>query len=414
MRIVMFYDSLVSDWNHATAHFLRGVVTELMARGHDVAVYEPHDSTTRRQLERDHGRDAIQAFHEAYPLLSSSVYDIATLDLDDALHGADLVLVHESNTADVIARLGVHRAHGGREVLLFHDTHHRSMTDPARLAGTDLRHYDGVLAPGAAVTHMYVERGWSRQAWTWHQAADIRVFYPHRPLEVVGASEPGMRPDDAVDAVDAVDDDDFEPLRRGLPPYDGDVVWIGNFADDERTGELEAFLIEPVRRLGARAAVYGIGYPDNVIARLAAAGIEYRGWLPNYQVPEVFSHYKVTVHIPRWPYVVSLPGVPTIRPFEALACGIPLVAARWHDSGGLFTPGDDLLVAQNTAEMTAHLETLFSSPRLRARLAGHGFASLQAAHTCAHRVDELLGIYRGVCAMRDREGRRAPLLVPAS
>ena len=35
MRIVLFVHSLVSDWNHGNAHFLRGVVRELLARGHE-------------------------------------------------------------------------------------------------------------------------------------------------------------------------------------------------------------------------------------------------------------------------------------------------------------------------------------------------------------------------------------------
>ena len=40
----------------------------------------------------------------------------------------------------------------------------------------------------------------------------------------------------------------------------------------------------------------------------------------------MFARYRVTVHVPRRPYVAALPGIPTIRPFEALACGIPLVS----------------------------------------------------------------------------------------
>jgi spore maturation protein CgeB len=40
-----------------------------------------------------------------------------------------------------------------------------------------------------------------------------------------------------------------------------------------------------------------------------------------------------------------LPGIPTIRVFEALACGIPLVSAPWDDSEHLFRPGEDFLVA---------------------------------------------------------------------
>jgi len=47
MRVVMFCHSLVSDWNHGNAHFLRGVCAELIARGHSVGVYEPRDAWSR-------------------------------------------------------------------------------------------------------------------------------------------------------------------------------------------------------------------------------------------------------------------------------------------------------------------------------------------------------------------------------
>src|SRR5205823_5829299 len=93
-------------------------------------------------------------------------------------------------------------------------------------------------------------------------------------------------------------------------------------------------------------------------AKLTDAGIRYSGWVANYEVPEVFSRFKVTVHIPRRPYLDALPGIPTIRPFEALACGIPLVSARWADAGGLFTRGEDFMVAQNGDEMADCLRLL--------------------------------------------------------
>ena len=41
MRFVIFTHSLISDWNHGNAHFLRGFATELQTRGHDVAIFEP-------------------------------------------------------------------------------------------------------------------------------------------------------------------------------------------------------------------------------------------------------------------------------------------------------------------------------------------------------------------------------------
>jgi spore maturation protein CgeB len=340
MRVVMFYHSLVSDWNHGNAHFLRGVVGEFLERGHDVRVFEPRDGWSRANLLEDHGPGAIARFRRAYPHLRSRRYDLGALDLATALRGADVVIVHEWNPHTLVARIGAHHVAHPSYVLLFHDTHHRSVTEPSSMSAYDLRHYDGVLAFGDCLRDLYLARGWTGRAWTWHEAADVRVF----------------RPADADRA--------------------GDVVWIGNWGDEERTAELDEFLIEPVRRLGLTATVYGVRYPADARARLARAGIEYRGWLPNYDVPAAFARHKVTVHIPRRPYLEQLPGVPTIRPFEALACGIPLVSARWAETGGLFTPGVDFLVAHDGDEMTAHLGALVDDPSLRAQLSAAGLAAV--------------------------------------
>jgi spore maturation protein CgeB len=98
------------------------------------------------------------------------------------------------------------------------------------------------------------------------------------------------------------------------------------------------------------------------------------------------------VHVPRRPYVEALPGIPTIRPFEALACGIPLVCAPWDDAEHLFTPGSDYLVAADGAQMASHLRDVLHDPDLARSLREHGLATVAARHTCAHRVDELLAI----------------------
>src|SRR4051812_18582547 len=95
MRIAMFYHSLISDWNHGNAHFLRGVVAELQDRRHEVRVYEPRDAWSVENLVRDHGTAPIDEFKRAYPGLSSERYNLKDFDLDHALDGADLVLVHE-------------------------------------------------------------------------------------------------------------------------------------------------------------------------------------------------------------------------------------------------------------------------------------------------------------------------------
>ncbi len=376
MRIILFCHSLLSDWNHGNAHFLRGIVTELCERGHPVRVYEPEDAwSLRNLLAEPRGKQALRAMCALYPQVRPHRYSPEAVDLERAVDGADLVIVHEWNMPELVRRLGELRMRGGRFRLLFHDTHHRSVTAPHEMARYELTHYDGVLAFGEVIRELYLSCGWARQAWTWHEAADTRVF---RPQPAVACEQ--------------------------------DLMWIGNWGDGERTAELHEFLIGPVKALGLRARVHGVRYSEGGLSALADAGMSYGGWLPNHEVPGAFARAKVTVHVPRRPYVRALPGIPTIRPFEALACGIPLVSAPWWDLEGLFTPGRDFLMARTGEEMRHHLAALRADEGLRRELAAHGRRTVEARHTCAHRVDELLGICRELGidsgAAQSREGTR--------
>ncbi|HLT39326.1 MAG TPA: glycosyltransferase, partial [Enhygromyxa sp.] len=172
-----------------------------------------------------------------------------------------------------------------------------------------------------------------------------------------------------------------------------DLVWIGNWGDEERADELGQFLLGPIRELGLRANIYGVRYPAEARRAVAEAGAEYRGWLPNHRVAEVFARHRCTVHVPRRPYVDALPGIPTIRPFEALACGIPLISSPWTDSEGLFEAGRDYLLAHDRAQMCRHLRAVLADHDLAAVLAQNGRRRILERHTCAHRVDELLTIH---------------------
>ena len=118
----------------------------------------------------------------------------------------------------------------------------------------------------------------------------------------------------------------------------------------------------------------------------------YRGWLPNAAAPEIFARHMATVHVPRRFYVELLPGIPTIRVFEALACGIPLLSAPWDDCEHLFTTGQDFVMCRSGGEMQQQLTALQADPARRAALVTQGLATIRARHTCAHRVDELLAI----------------------
>src|SRR5579864_7576823 len=105
MRFVLFYHSVVSDWNHASAHALRGVASELLTQGHSVQIFEPADGWSLHNLREQGGEGVIKAFHATYPLLRSSFYDPVSLDLDAALADADVVIAHEWNYPDLLRRL---------------------------------------------------------------------------------------------------------------------------------------------------------------------------------------------------------------------------------------------------------------------------------------------------------------------
>jgi spore maturation protein CgeB len=356
MRFLFYTHSLVSDWNHGNAHFLRGVMRDLVARGHRAIALEPESGWSRTNLMAERGPFAVERFGSDFPELTSFVYR-PDFDHEEWLAEADVVVVHEWTDPALVARIGRARRDGGRFTLLFHDTHHRAVSAEGDISSLSLADYDGVLAFGATLRERYLKAGWGRRVFTWHEAADDRLFRPHTEIGKTG-----------------------------------DLVWIGNWGDDERTRELDEFLIEPAKELRLKAIVHGVRYPDAALEALASAGIRYEGWLPNAEVPRVFASHKVTVHIPRRPYVESLPGIPTIRMFEALACGIPLVSAPWSDSENLFRPGSDFLYARDGEEMRGHLRAILNDSELAASLAASGLETIRNRHTCRHRVDELLGI----------------------
>lgn len=356
MRIVFFTHSLASCWNHGNAHFLRGIVSELLARGHDVRVFEPRDAWSLENLLADHGAAGLRAYREAYPALTSTFYDRSD-PVEPFVEGADIVIAHEWNDPETVAAIGKVRAGGAAFRLLFHDTHHRAVSAPSDMKRFDLSSYDGVLAFGDALSDFYRKWGWGDRVWTWHEAADLRHFHP--PAQ--------------------------EEPRSGL-------VWIGNWGDDERSDELENYLFRPASEALLSLDIYGVRYSVEARAMLRRYNAHYHGWAPNAAAPAIFARHLATVHVPRRYYATLLPGIPTIRVFEALACGIPLLTAPWEDAEHLFAPGKDYLVARTGAEMREHLRAISNDPDLRRALSDHGLATVRARHSCAHRVDELITI----------------------
>ncbi len=361
LRFRFFAHSWVSDWNHGNAHFLRGLVRELIRRGHEVRCYEELGSWSLKNLVSEEGNSAIEAidtFRRTYPEIDVRFYqndEALSHFFDQELRGADVVIIHEWNAPEVVNAILARKQKFGFRAL-FHDTHHRAYTSAGEILRFHLHLFDGVLAFGEAIRRIYQDGFGIPNVWTFHEAADASVFHP---LDL---------------------------------PKNTDVLWIGNWGDEERTRELMEFLVQPARDLpNRRILVHGVRYPAKASETLRDAGIEYRGYLPNLAAPVAYARAALALHVPRRQYTNGLSGIPTIRVFEALACGAPLLCAPWTDAEQLFRP-QDYVIASDGRQMTASIDWLLKDDAARQQIAGNGLETIRARHTCAHRAEQLLEI----------------------
>lgn len=361
LKFRIFAHSWTSDWNHGNAHFLRGLASELVRMGHEVRCYEEENSWSRTNLLSEDSavaKAALQEFHENFPDLDVRLYrrDAGlSAFLREELREADVVLIHEWNSPELVNSVLNFKTQYGF-ASLFHDTHHRAYTNPQEILQINLASFDGVLAFGEAIRKIYRDSFGVKKAWTFHEAADTTRFQP----------------------------------RNGKK--DTDVVWVGNWGDEERTRELQEFLIEPLSDRNLKSAVHGVRYPQHAKECLVNAGIEFRGYLPNLQAPQIYGRTLLTLHVPRRFYANGLSGVPTIRVFEALACGIPLLCAPWTDTEGLFRANEDYLVVSTGEAMRSEIGRLVRDEAARSEMARRGLQTILTRHTCAHRAQELLDI----------------------
>jgi spore maturation protein CgeB len=368
VRIAFFCHTVRSDWNHGHSHFLRGVVRALQLLGHTALVYEEARSWSVTNLVREHGLAPLLQFRRRFPFIDVRLYEpeppaALRRRLEDELAGADAVVLDEWPAVEhpALTELLIQLRRSCGYALLLRDAHSRVLTQPVPLRER-LDRFDSVLVYGPSMADEYRSGlGLTRGVHVLHEAADVALFRP-------GAREPERPPDDAV--------------------------FIGNWGEGDRADDLRRFLLGPAQRFGGRRrfAVHGVRYPPRARAALAGAGVEYRGWLPNYLVPEAFARARVGLHLIRRQYAARLHGIPTIRVFEALACGLPLVSTRWRDTDHLFREGQDYLLVDTPTQTEEVLEWLWRDDDARARLGQSGMLRVLGAHTCLHRAEQLLEI----------------------
>ena len=364
LAISFFVHSIRSDWNNGNAHFLRGLVRALgysdrnvTMQQHKVTVFEPEQNWSIENLfaEGEKGKTSVEQFAKTYPEVRLQLYQLNREQLRSRLLEEDIVVVHEWNPPELIEMLLALRDELGFHVL-FHDTHHRASSSPDQIKLLQVPRFDGVIAFGEALRRIYRDHFGITRVWTLHEAADTTIFYP-----------------------------------RDAPKVN-DVVWIGNWGDNERSKEIKQFLVYPATHLRDRQfSIYGVRYPREGLEALAQAGIQFCGYLPNLEAPMAYASARLTVHVPRQQYTGAMAGIPTIRVFEALASGIALISAPWQDSEGLFAPGDITFVATEN-EMTEAIEYLLSHPAAAWEQAARGLKTVLNRHTCAHRAAQFTDI----------------------
>lgn len=362
LRIGFFVHSLRSDWNNGNAHFLRGLI-RAMGRGHSVVAFEALESWSIENIynEGESGQRALAQFAATYPEIQVELYEPEIGDLRGRVKDLDIIIVHEWNPPELIQMILALRDEFGFKAL-FHDTHHRASSSPEAIRRMEVARFDGVIAFGESLSRIYRRNFNIPNVWTLHEAADTTIFYPR------------------------------EAARTS------DIVWIGNWGDEERSAELREFIIGPAARLSkCRTTVFGVRYPGEGLEELTQAGIQFGGYLPNLDAPNVYASSGLTLHVPRQQYNGAMDGIPTIRVFEALASGIPLISAPWQDTEALFRRGDYCRV-ENGDQMAEAIRYLLDNPEAARHQAESGLATVTSRHTCTHRAAELTQICEEVLA----------------
>ena len=345
-RIVVLGLSITSSWGNGHATTYRGLVRELAARGHEVLFLErdvPWYAAQRDLPHPPHGRTELYR-------------DVAELrdHFGTEVRDADLVIVGSYVPDGVAVGEWVTATAAGCTAFYDIDT----PVTLAKLARGDEEYLSAALIPRY---HMYLS------------------FTGGPTLERLERDygSPMARP-----LYCSVDPSLYYPVRTRRR---WDLGYMGTYSEDRQPG-LERLLLEPARRWpGGRFAVAGPQYPAAVRWPANVRRIEH---LAPAQHRAFYNAQRFTLNLTRAD-MVAAGWSPSVRLFEAAACGVPIISDSWPGLETLLTPGRELLVARTAGETLEYVREIPETERHqigeRARL------RVLAEHTAAHRAAELEG-----------------------
>lgn len=347
MRIVFLGLSITSSWGNGHATTYRGLVRELSRRGHEVLF-----------LERDVAWYADSRDLVAPPWGMTRLY--ATLEelreqWTPVVRRADVVIVGSYVPDGVeVARWALEEARG---VVAFYD-----MDTPvtlAKLARGEADYVSTELIPGFDLYLSFtggpvleqLERVWG--------APCARALYC--------SVDPDVHCPD--------------PAGPGLDAWE--LGYLGTYSAD-RQPKVERLLCDPARRRGrSRFVVAGPQYPD---ALDWPANVDRIAHLAPPEHRAFYNAQRFTLNVTRAD-MVRAGYSPSVRLFEAAACGTPVVSDRWDGLETFFVPGEEILLADGPEDVLRALSE--TSEEERRRIGARARARVLASHTAAHRAVEL-------------------------
>ena len=344
MKIVILGLSITSSWGNGHATTFRGLVRELVRRGHDVLF-----------LERDQPWYAQNRDLPAPPFGRTALYG-SVGELQETFAGevgdADLVIVGSYVPEGV--RVGDWVQAEARGVKAFYD-----IDTPVTLAR---------LARGV---HEYLEP---------RQIAGYDLYLSFTGGPTLRRLESGYGAPRARVLYCSVDPELYFPEPQ---PPQWDLGYMGTYSDD-RQPAVERLLLAPARDFAeGRFIVAGPQYPASV---RWPANVLHQPHLPPAQHRAFYNSQRFTLNITRAD-MVAAGWSPSVRLFEAAACGTPILSDRWAGIDTLLAPGTEILLVDSTRDVLDVLRGCGEDERLR--LAERARARILAQHTAAQRAAEL-------------------------
>jgi spore maturation protein CgeB len=157
-----------------------------------------------------------------------------------------------------------------------------------------------------------------------------------------------------------------------------DLGYLGTYSDD-RQPKLDALLLEPARRSRLRFAVAGPQYPREIEW---PPNVERFDSLPPAEHPAFYCAQRFALNVTRAD-MMRAGWSPSVRLFEAAACGVPVISDWWEGLDAFFEPGREILIAESADDVLRHLRDGDRAVGGRAR------ERVLAEHTAEHRAAEL-------------------------